>query len=689
MNLEQEKAYLARVEKVIDECIADLDFKIESESEGLVSDRTFIWNTITEMDDVEQSAIEGEAHIRSDNFVNLVQNRNLLDRQKDSPYWGKVSFKEEGNATADDIYIGIGTVSDRSGKIHVVDWRAPIGNLYYNFELGKAEYKAPSGDVKGEILEKVQHKIKKGKLLYAVDTQATITDEILINELSKNASTVMRNIASTIQREQNQIIRYPLNENILVQGVAGSGKTSIALHRVAYILYNYRNTIRAKDILIVSPNKAFSGYIGNVLPELGEQNVVQISLEGLAHRELDDICTFESRTAYLEDVYEGKVSSEEIADIKYKSTIEFVDKIKSMVAFAEKKSFSPRNFVYKDFTITKETFSAMYNKRLSVYSPVKRFAMIVDFVWEEMSKHFHIPKTTQMHFKLTKLLSPMFRRFTTMSIYTTMLKKLVEQGKPVLIPSADADLPFEDVYGLLLTKVLYDGTTTDYGKYKHVVVDEMQDYVPTQYELINMLFKCHKDILGDMNQIIDPYMNIGSLETMKTLLGESTFFSLETSYRSSAEIIEFANSLTGQHIKAIDRHNEKPEIIKCANVDEQAKAIAEEVDRAVKERGFGSVAIIVKNRENALNLYERLKGTPVCLLIDSGVKYQGGIVLTTPMIVKGFEFDEVIIADADSSNYSTESDRHILFVSCTRALHVLKLYYTGEKYTCGIDNENK
>lgn len=689
MNLEQEKAYLARVEKVIDECIADLDFKIESESEGLVSDRTFIWNTITEMDDVEQSAIEGEAHIRSDNFVNLVQNRNLLDRQKDSPYWGKVSFKEEGNATADDIYIGIGTVSDRSGKIHVVDWRAPIGNLYYNFELGKAEYKAPSGDVKGEILEKVQHKIKKGKLLYAIDTQATITDEILISELSKNASTVMRNIASTIQREQNQIIRYPLNENILVQGVAGSGKTSIALHRVAYILYNYRNTIRAKDILIVSPNKAFSGYIGNVLPELGEQNVVQISLEGLAHRELDGICTFESRTAYLEDVYEGKVSAEEIADIKYKSTIEFVDKIKSMVAFAEKKSFNPRNFVYKDFTITKETFGAMYNKRLSAYSPVKRFAMIVDFVWEEMSKHFHIPKTTQMHFKLTQLLSPMFRRFTPMSIYTTMLKKLVEQGKPVLIPSADADLPFEDVYGLLLTKVLYDGTTTDYGKYKHVVVDEMQDYVPTQYELINMLFKCHKDILGDMNQIIDPYMNIGSLETMKKLLGESTFFSLETSYRSSAEIIEFANSLTGQHIKAIDRHNEKPEIIKCADIDEQAKAIAEEVDKAVKERGFGSVAIIVKNRENALNLYEKLKGTPVCLLIDSGVKYQGGIVLTTPMIVKGFEFDEVIIADADSSNYSTESDRHILFVACTRALHVLKLYYTGEKYTCGIDNENK
>lgn len=686
MDLEREKKYLASVEKVLDECIKDLDFKIETESEGLVADRTFIWDTFAEMDEIEQSAVQGEAHIRSDNFVNLVQSRNLSERQKDSPYWGKVSFREDGNSNADDVYVGIGTIADRNGKIYVVDWRAPIGNLYYDFAPGKAEYKAPSGVIKGEILDKVQHKIKKGELLYAIDTQATITDEILIKELSKNASTVMKNIASTIQREQNEIIRYPLNENVLVQGVAGSGKTSIALHRVAYILYNYRNTIRAKDILVVSPNKAFSGYIGNVLPELGEQNVAQISLEELAHKELDGICPFESRTAYLEDVYEGRVSEEEIADIKYKSSVEFADEIKSMIRFVENKSFKPRNFVYRDFSCSKETFEALYKKRLSAYPPVKRFAMIVDFVEDEMAKHFHIAKTTQLHFKLTQLLSPMFRRYSSTSVYSTLLKKLAEKGKPVLIPSEDSDLPFEDVYGLLLTKVLYEGTVMDYGKYKHVVVDEMQDYVPTQYELINTLFKCHKDILGDMNQIIDPYMNIGSLETMKSILGEHTFFSLQTSYRSSAEIIEFANKLTGQDIKAIDRHDEKPEIIACDDSDDEAKRIIAEIEKAINERGFGSVAIIVKNRENATRLYEKLKGTPVCLLIDSGSKYQGGIILTTPMIVKGFEFDEVIIADADKENYSSESDRHILFVSCTRALHVLKLYHCGEKFTCGVEN---
>ncbi len=682
MDFEKEKLYLEYVEKVLDDCIFATDRKIEEESDGLVSDRKYIWDTFAEMDETEQSAIQGEAHIRSDNLVSLFQSRNLMDRQKDSPFWGKITFKEDSATESEDIYIGIGTIADADGKIKVVDWRAPVGDLYYNFELGKAEYKAPSGTIGGEIEAKVQHKIKNGELKFAIDTTATITDEILIRELSKNTSTLMKNIASTIQREQNEIIRYPIGENILVQGVAGSGKTSIALHRVAYILYNYRGTIKAKDILIISPNKAFSGYISNVLPELGEQNVVQISLETLAQKELERISDFESRTEYLEDVYEGKVTDDEIADIKYKSSPEFVSDIKSMVKFVEKKSFKPRNFIYRDFTFTKESFEALYSRRLSAYPPLKRFELIVEHVENAMIEHFHTKRSQSLHIKLTELLAPTFKRYSVRSIYETMLKKLKDQGRPVIVPDSDSRLPFEDVNGILLLKVLYEGTVTDYGKYKHVVVDEMQDYIPTQYALINKLFKCHKDILGDMNQIVDPYMNIGSLEVIKGILGEHKFFSLETSYRSTAEIIDFANGLTDQHIKAVDRHGEKPEIIRCNDLKDEAKHILEEVDNAINKLGYGSVAIIARDREHARTLYEEMKGSPVGLLIDSSVKYQGGIILTTATIVKGFEFDEVIVAGANSDNYSTDFDRHILFVACTRALHSLKLYYSGEKFTC-------
>lgn len=682
MDFEKEKLYLEYVEKVLDDCIFATDRKIEEESDGLVSDRKYIWDTFAEMDETEQSAIQGEAHIRSDNLVSLFQSRNLMDRQKDSPFWGKITFKEDSATEPEDIYIGIGTIADADGKIKVVDWRAPVGDLYYNFELGKAEYKAPSGTIGGEIESKVQHKIKNGELKFAIDTTATITDEILIRELSKNTSTLMKNIASTIQREQNEIIRYPIGENILVQGVAGSGKTSIALHRVAYILYNYRGTIKAKDILIISPNKAFSGYISNVLPELGEQNVVQISLETLAQKELERISDFESRTEYLEDVYEGNVTDDEIADIKYKSSPEFVSDIKSMVKFVEKKSFKPRNFIYRDFTFTKESFEALYSRRLAAYPPLKRFELIVEHVENAMIEHFHTKRSQSLHIKLTELLAPTFKRYSVRSIYETMLKKLKDQGRPVIVPDSDSRLPFEDVNGILLLKVLYEGTVTDYGKYKHVVVDEMQDYIPTQYALINKLFKCHKDILGDMNQIVDPYMNIGSLEVIKGILGEHKFFSLETSYRSTAEIIDFANGLTDQHIKAVDRHGEKPEIIRCNDLKDESKHILEEVDNAINKLGYGSVAIIARDREHARALYEEMKGSPVGLLIDSSVKYQGGIILTTATIVKGFEFDEVIVAGANSDNYSTDFDRHILFVACTRALHSLKLYYSGEKYTC-------
>lgn len=682
MDFEKEKLYLEYVEKVLDDCIFATDRKIEEESEGLVSDRKYIWDTFAEMDETEQSAIQGEAHIRSDNLVSLFQSRNLMDRQKDSPFWGKIKFKEDGATDSEDIYIGIGTIADADGKIKVVDWRAPVGDLYYNFELGNAEYKAPSGTISGEIEAKVQHKIKNGELKFAIDTTATITDEILIRELSKNTSALMKNIASTIQREQNEIIRYPIGENILVQGVAGSGKTSIALHRVAYILYNYRGTIKAKDILIISPNKAFSGYISNVLPELGEQNVVQISLETLAQKELERISDFESRTEYLEDVYEGKVTEAEIADIKYKSSPEFVSDIKSMVKFVEKKSFKPRNFIYRDFTFTKESFEALYSRRLATYPPLKRFELMVEHVENAMIEHFHTKRSQSLHIKLTELLAPTFKRYSVRSIYETMLKKLKEQGRPVIVPDSNSRLPFEDVNGILLLKVLYEGTVTDYGKYKHVVVDEMQDYIPTQYALINKLFKCHKDVLGDMNQIVDPYMNIGSLDIIKGILGEHKFFSLETSYRSTAEIIDFANGLTDQHIKAVDRHGEKPEIIRCNDLKDEAKHILEEVDTAINKRGYGSVAIIARDREHARALYEEMKGSPIGLLIDSGVKYQGGIILTTATIVKGFEFDEVIVAGANSDNYSTDFDRHILFVACTRALHSLKLYYSGEKYTC-------
>ena len=683
MDFENEKRYLEKIEKVLKDFLSEVNSKIASDGDNLISDRTYIWETFAEMDEMEQASVQNEAHIRSDMLVELIKNRNLVEKQIKSPFWGKITFCEDGVEKSEDIYIGIGTISDKNEHLLVVDWRAPIGDLYYNFELGKGHFKAPSGVISGEILGKVQHKIKNGILLYAIDSTTTITDEVLIRELSKNASHIMKNIAATIQKEQNEIIRYPIGENILIQGVAGSGKTSIALHRVAYILYNARDTIRPKDILIISPNKAFSGYISNVLPELGEQNVAGMSMETMAVKELEKLCAFERRTTYLEKLYNGSDKTElQIADMRYKSSVDFVKDIRAMVRTMEKKSIFPKNFVFKDYTCTKETFSNLFFKRFARYAPMQRIPLIIEYVENDMVRHFRIKKSNTLRMRLTENLSPMFRRYSPLDIYRVLLQKLAEEGKQVIVPDETEELPFQDVYGLLLVKVLYEGTTMDYGKFKHVVVDEMQDYIPTQYEIINRLFRCPKDILGDMNQIIDPYMNIGSLDVMRSLLGEHKFFELKTSYRSSAEIIEFTNNFTDQKINSIERHEEVPEVIHCSDIEDEAKKILAEADRALNVRGFGSVAVICRNNTEAEALFNHMKGSklPITLLLDSSTKYQGGIVITTAVIVKGFEFDEVIVAGANKENYSNDSDKHILFVACTRALHVLKLFFTGEKF---------
>jgi DNA helicase-2/ATP-dependent DNA helicase PcrA len=271
----------------------------------------------------------------------------------------------------------------------------------------------------------------------------------------------------------------------------------------------------------------------------------------------------------------------------------------------------------------------------------------------------------------------MYRRYATVELYRYILERLKEEGKPVIVPEKDDVLPFRDVYGLLYLRIKTEGTTLDYGKYKMVTVDEMQDYFPIQYAVINHLFNCPKTILGDLNQIVDPYMNIGSLENMQKLLGEHEFRRLTTSYRSSKEITEFANRLVTEKVNPIDRHEEPPEIVKCGSFDEEAKEIDREIDRAYQEKGYGSLAIIARNKSQAQRLADKLRNK-VTVLLDTDRAYRGGTVITTALIVKGFEFDEVIVLDADEENYSTESEKRILYVTVTRALHSVKFYHVGE-----------
>lgn len=678
MNIETEKNYLKRVLDVITVDSNNIDRELDALGSNILEGRAHVWDTVAEMDEYEQASTEGDVQLKSEYYSSLAHRRSILEKQADSPYFGKIRFLRVGENTPEDYYFGIASLSDKD-MLYVVDWRAPVADLYYNFELGKAHYEAPGGINSGEIEHKYQFKIEKGNIKYAIDSQTTITDEVLMRELSKNASPVMKNIASTIQREQNEIIRISFGENLLVQGVAGSGKTSIALHRVAYILYNCRATIKAKDILIISPSRAFSGYIRNVLPELGENNIVQLGLEEIANAELKGLVSFENRARYLERVYDSFRFDEKTEEsMRYKASTDFVVQMKRYIKHLEKQLFRPHKFRVMDYECTVETFNKLFFVQFKKYPARIRINKIISYVEDEIRAHFHHKITPQLHFKITELLSVMFKRFSPAELYNEFLKQLEKSGKTVTIPDLTQRIPFEDVYGMVLFKISIDGACGGYGKYKHVVVDEMQDYTPAQYEIVNMLFKCPKTVLGDMNQIIDPYMNIGSLDNMKHLLGEHNFRLLTTSYRSSCEITEFANRLTAERVNPIARHEGEPEVIKCEGKMEVAEHIARDISEAYDKKGFGSVAIIARNKEHALKLRNDLAHLPVTLLLDSATPYRGGTVITTAIIVKGFEFDQVIIPDADSECYSSEAEKHILYVSITRALHSLKIYYTKE-----------
>ena len=686
MDIKEEKAYLKRTIEAITETIHDLEVTAEKYGDDLLKRRAEIWDSTYEIDETEQSTLETGAQMEGDAYLNAYLRKNVLERQSNSPYWGRVNYTPDGLPT-EDIYIGLSTVNDKSGELLVVDWRAPVSNVYYNFELGKARYVSPSGEQNGVVNFKYQYKIEKGELKWVIDTATTITDEVLMRELAKNASPLMKNIAATIQREQNDLIRLTFGKNLLVQGVAGSGKTSIALHRIAYILYNARDVIRPRDVLIISPNKAFSGYISHVLPELGEENVVQIGLDDIARSELKGLVEIESRTAYLEKVYSGLITDEnEIADIKYKASNAFVSDLKDVLDRIEKKVFHARNFKVGDYVCEKELFHKLFYKQFAAYPWLMRMKKIVEYVEIDLERRYRNKISSRMHYKLTEALFDMYHRYSSVDLYRYVLRKLREEGKPVIVPSEAEILPFRDVYGLIYLRFKTEGSVADYGKYKLLTIDEMQDYFPAQYAVINEIFRCPKTVLGDLNQIVDPYMNIGSLENMQSLLGDCNFRRLSTSYRSSKEITEFANRLVDEKVNPIDRHEEAPEIVKCADLEEEMRLIKEEINRAYDEKGYGSVAVIARSKEQAARIAESIPSV-VTPLLSSDVAYKGGTVVTTALIVKGFEFDEVIVADADEDNYATDSEKRILYVTVTRALHSVRFYHVGNASKFLLDNE--
>lgn len=598
----------------------------------------------------------------------IVKIRDKITKMTDSPYFARIDFQTKDTNDASKYYIGR-FAFDYENELLIFDWRSPIASMFYDCEIGQAGYDAPVGWIDGEVTLKRQFKIKNGILEYVLESSMNIQDDILQQELSHTSDEKMKSIISTIQKEQNQIIRNDKADTLIIQGVAGSGKTSIALHRIAFLLYRFKDKISANNVIILSPNKVFGDYISNVLPELGEEQLFELSFNNIAKMQLERIIDFEGEKDPLE------INDAQWAErVRFKSTFDFVKLIDMYINQMPSNIFIPTDYIFGRF-IAK---SDWIRRRFDAYGkyPIKRR---LEMVAEDI--HYRFESDNIMEDDLPKLrsilksLTGMLTIKNTLTLYKDFFKEMNIQN--MFVMPAKKTLEWTDVYPFIYLHAAYEGLQEN-QLIKHLIIDEMQDYTPIQYAVINLLFKCQKTILGDFGQLINPN-HLNTLEDMRQLYNGAELVMLNKSYRSTFEIISFAKKIQNvDSLEAIERHGEEPVLIKCNNKQDEIARIKTEIEEFEKSDNV-TIGIILKTNSEAKVLYDILKQEyDVRLISPESSRFVNGVSITSIQMSKGLEFDEVIIPSVNSKTYYNDYDCSLLYIACTRAMHRLKLIYTGE-----------
>lgn len=594
-----------------------------------------------------------------------------LAKLKDSPYFARIDFREKGSQDSFPYYIG--RFSFRHGyELLIFDWRAPISGMFYDCEPGPAGYEAPAGKIDGELTKKRQFCIKDGLMEYAIESSSNIQDDVLQRELSRTSSEKMKSIISTIQKEQNQIIRNEHAHTLIIQGVAGSGKTSIALHRIAFLLYRLKHQLSARNVTILSPNKVFGDYISNVIPELGEEPIFELAFSDLAEIQLGQTVGFEPERDPL-----GPDHDEYHQRTRFKSTLGFKQLLDTYIKKLPNTVFLPSDCSFGGFTAKKEWIQ----KRFRAYEkhPVKhRLKMIADDICDLFASESIMEDDIPRAGTVLKNLTSMLTIKNSLALYKDFYKSL---NKPsMLVLPSKRTLEWTDVFPYLYLTAAFEGLKESKIT-RHLVIDEMQDYTPVQYAVINLLFPCPKTILGDFGQSLNPD-HLHTLEDLRRLYHDAEFVMLNKSYRSTYEIMSFAKQLQDNpSLEAVKRHGETPVITACGDNREKMNQIKKAL-LSFEKSGAMSLGLIAKTNEAAKTLYDILsKEFDLHLISPESSAFHNGISVTSVQMAKGLEFDEVLIPDADSDSYHTDYDRNLLYIACTRAMHRLTLMYVNE-LTC-------
>lgn len=616
----------------------------------------------------------------------LIHNENLLRKNKAAyikPYFGRVDYNEEDSGITESLYIGKNGVSKNRTEVTVVDWRAPVSTLYYENELGQGSYYVP-GMVHSNLTETINVDLKlkrtfdvgNGELLGYFDNDAVATDQLLVKYLSQNKDVVLGDIISTIQKEQNEIIRESPYVDIIVQGVAGSGKTTVAMHRISYILYNYEQRFEPSGFCIIGSNDMLLNYITSGLPELDVHNVGQKRMD-----------------IFLRDLLENhwkknykivEISQEEA----YKSSMEFVlaledwlqkqkDKILPCLDVKDENqkvllsgdSIADTLKENPDFSVMQ--LAKLLNERLQ-----KRIMFLFSEEWQR-NRQKELRARYKGYFNLPK------EKNSLLALYDTFLKEY--QCQHDMSPTGLTSQREFHVYDLaamvlICKRMLAKALTEDYSQ---VIIDEAQDFgTMVYYVLKQMLFGCRFTIMGDVSQNINYETGMNSWKDMReqVFTGERTHFHiLAKSYRNTIEISEYAGrilekaSFGAYKITPVIRHGRKVDFYK---VQANESAMAEKaiwVLTEIKSRGYDTAAVICRNEQEAEKVRALLK------IGDGKEMFTKGVMVLPIQLTKGLEFDAVLLWNPSKEDYGeNEAEAKLLYVAVTRALHELHVVYKEE-----------
>nr|WP_302596705.1 UvrD-helicase domain-containing protein [uncultured Cellulosilyticum sp.] len=727
-ELEQEQQYLKTVTHFLKEQITVGGQAAAEQKQNLVALRKEMFEGgMPAVDDYDRNIELSQYHtmerIETSHYEHKLSKVEKYKRILDKPYFGRFDFTED-EEEKEKVYVGYQNVmNDDTYEVMVYDWRAPIASMFYRSELGAASYKAPCGDIHGEVSLKRQYEIEKGELKYFFDCALTITDEMLQQALGNNASSHMKNIVETIQKEQDLIIRDVENDLLIVQGVAGSGKTSIAMHRIAFLLYERMSEgLTSENVMIISPNHLFGEYVSTVLPELGEDNVSYSTMEDFFEMYFKGEMHMRSRSSQLEFMITHKNRKRIRENIHFKGSSTFITLLDRLVDCYENELLTFTDVKYAGQMIGKgsdlrknfldnpiqmaigrrlDRIEHGLMKKLNALEKEKRREMMnelrkkggYDYKDEEKvnntlnSYHEETLEAMRSFTKVNvfKLYEALFKDEALFNKLSEGLKmpKGIENIRSFTAKNLRPDLAtYEDGMALLYLKIKIEDQHY-YPQIRQLLIDEAQDYYPLQYKIFGEIFRnVQYTVLGDIGQTIEKSETEDLYEEIIRILEpkKALKLSLNKSYRSSYEISHFTQKLRDNQNMSIafERHDELPIIAEQENMNQMFDWMEDKV-KEYEASGYETIAIICKSQKEVNHVYSKIsKKINLRKLNPEEDGFEKGVLIMPIYMAKGLEYDAVIVYEVNEENYYEKEDKQLLYIACTRALHRLSLCYTGK-----------